>query len=397
MAPMTRTANGSAMPNDQNDNLPFASSTPSGDPDSRGRHLSNLQGTLITRRMFVAYTATAFAALPQLVGCASHENAGSQSASNDSAEDPSAASALNVEPEEAGPPPEEAGPPRFIARIVVIGDTHVSSTFEPAVIHTQAAFQAITQFNPKPDAIVINGDITDHGLEEEYDLVAQLAEEAGLQFPDDFVPVMGNHEQRGADGHNTPETYQELRDAFLRRCELRRLYYDTEVNGLHLIVLGPDADPAAWYSFKLSDEQLSWLDDLLERDEEQGRRSFVFLHQPADNTVCYTHEGELAHASLESSDALLQVVSKHPNVILTTGHSHSPSDFQRPDPEGPLFVANSAIAYLRLDPHNDSGEGGFGMSRGLVVDVYSDRTEFISWDYVLGDEADTGRYTQLTR
>ena len=374
------------MSDNQNDNPHFANSTPLDGFGTQKQRFPSPQGTLVTRRMFVAYTAAAIAALPQLAGCASRESMSLKSSSIGEAEEPLAAS-------DSGAAPEDAGPPRFIARLAVIGDTHVTPSFEPAVIHTQAAFQAITQFNPTPDAIVINGDITDHGLEEEYDLVTQLAEEAGLHFPDSFVPAMGNHEQRGADGQNTPETYQEHRDVFLRRCGLQRLYYDTVINGLHLIVLGPDADPSAWWSFRLSDEQLSWLDDLLERDDAQGRRSFVILHQPANDTVCYTHEGEVAHGSLESSATLLQVISKYPNAILMTGHSHSPNDYQRPDPEGPLFVANSAIAYLRPDPHDGTGEGGFGMSRGLIVDVYSDRTEFISWDYVLGDEADPGRYS----
>ena len=345
---------------------------------------THVGGPLVARRLFVAYTAAALAAMPSIAGCASSSGQSSPAAQSSDSEEPLQASDRSAAP-------EDMGPPRRLARFAVIGDTHVTGSFEPGITHTRAAFQAITQFDPAPDAIIINGDITDHGLPEEYDLVEQLASEAGLQFPASFVPVMGNHEQRGADGPYTAEAYQEQRNVFLQHCQLQRLYYDTEINGQHIIALGPDADPAAWWTFKLSDGQLSWLDDLLARDAEQGRRSFVFLHQPADNTVCYTHEGELAYLSLESSAELLRVVSKYPDAILLTGHSHSPSDFQRPDPAGPLYVANSAVAYLRTDPH-DSTVGDTAASRGLIVDVYTDRTEFISWDYAIGDEADTGRY-----
>ena len=352
--------------------------------DTAPTHSAAHHGTLITRRLFVAYTAAALLASAGLSGCASSEPRYSVASSLSSDE--------LLEASDRSASPEDIGPPRHLARLAVIGDTHVTASFEPGVMHTRAAFQAITQFDPQPDAIIINGDITDHGLEEEYDLVTQLAAEAGLQFPGSFVPVMGNHEQRGGFTEFSPEVYQLQRDLFLRRCQLNRLYYDTEVGGQHLIALGPDADPENWWTFRLSAEQLSWLDDLLARDAEQSRRSFVFLHQPARDTVLYTHEDELAQYALESSEGLLAVVNKYRDVILLTGHSHSPNDFQRPDPAGPLFVANSAIAYLRTDAH-DSTVGDTTMSRGLIIDVFTDRTEFTAWDYAIGDTADTGTYT----
>jgi 3',5'-cyclic AMP phosphodiesterase CpdA len=270
---------------------------------------------------------------------------------------------------------------------------HVSAAFDPSIGHAQGAFAAIGQFDPKPDAVIINGDITDHGQPEEYDLVEQLAAAEGLDFPQDFILIMGNHEQRGYTDEATSEAFAAQRNLFMERCGVGHLYYDLEVNGVHVIALGPDADPQAWWAVRFTDKQLTWLDELLAKDVQRGRLAFVFTHQPINDTVAYTHDGELAYDSLESSDQLHDVVSKYDNVVVVSAHSHSPCDFYQPDASGPLYVADSAVAYLRTDPFVNWSEDGINYSRGLIADVYGNRIEFTSWDFVLNDEADTGGYT----
>jgi 3',5'-cyclic AMP phosphodiesterase CpdA len=246
------------------------------------------------------------------------------------------------------------------------------------------------RFDPAPDAVVINGDIVNHGFDAEYDLIETLAAEAGRTFPGDFILVMGDHEQWGTIRQGGPADYAGQREAFLRRAGLSRLYYDTYVNDQHVAVLGPDADPRRWDTLNFSGDQLQWLDALLAADADAGVRTFVFMHAPANDTVAYTFEGQLKRDTLDASAAFMDVVSKYPQAIVVSSHTHSLPDFQRPNPQGPLFVSTGAVAYLRPDAHTDWSDAGLAYSHGLLVDIYRNRTEFTPWDFVMQAAADGG-------
>lgn len=340
------------------------------------------QGRLVTRRLFVSYlgAATAAALAPALSGCSMA----------DAIADTFGGSAPEAPGQEPVQPEVAESSPFPTARIAVLSDTHVAADFDAAMQHLPAAFQAIMRFDPAPDAIVLNGDIVNHGYEWEYDLVEQLAAEAGFAFPADFLPAMGDHEQWGPIADGAEPDYPGQRAIFLRRCQLDGLYYDTTVNGEHVIVLGPDEDPSAWDRMRMSEAQLEWLDQLLAADAANGARSFVVLHEPADDTVPFTFEGEQKHGSNESSAAFRQVVDKYPLAAVITGHTHAPAAWNRPHPDGPLYVCDGAVAYLRDGAfENDISEEGAAQSRGLLVDVYPDRTVFQAWDFVLDSPLDS--------
>ena len=355
-------------------------------------------GRLVTRRAFVMQLAGVGLTGSLFAGCAgqpSSSDADSASSNEGFEEAPddrpkSDSGTLDEKPsaETADSNPHE----HHIARIALVSDMHIDAGFEVSIGHAQAAFAALTQFDPAPDAIVINGDITNHGQPEEYDLAQELAAGSGLTFPASFVCAMGNHEQRGYYDDTSPEAFQAQRDLFIERCGLERLYYGLEVNGVHLLLLGPDADPQSWMTVRMSDEQLAWLHDMLEADAKAGRISFVFSHQPLDETVIHTYEGEYAYGALESSSALREVIADYGNAILVTAHTHSPADFFRPDNKGPLFVGDSAVAYLRHDPYLDWTEEGTLYSCGVLADVFGDRIEFLSWDFVNGAPDEAGSY-----
>lgn len=344
------------------------------------------RGRFITRRVFVSYlgVAAASAFMPALVGCDAVADTFGQPSNGTDTDAASSSSTQSVETPSGS----------FIARFAALSDIHVSSDFEPGIQHTRAAFGAVAWMDPLPDAIIINGDIVNHGHEEEYDLVVELAAEAGLSFPDDFELTMGDHEQWGYIADGAAPDYAGQREIFMRRCGQESMYHDAFVCGEHLIFLGPDADPSEWSLMNVSDEQLAWLDEQLAKDAAEGRRSFVFMHEPVNYTVPYTYEGEQKFASFERSGDFVNVVSKYGQAAIITGHTHSPSAFYQPDPNGPLYVADGAVAYLRDDAYTDAmSEAGAAQSRGMFIDVYDDRTEYISWDFVLEGEADTGHYT----
>ena len=60
---------------------------------------------------------------------------------------------------------------------------------------TERAFRAVAALNPRPDAVLITGDLTDCGLDSEYALLARLIRKH-LPMPVYVIP--GNHDRRAA-------------------------------------------------------------------------------------------------------------------------------------------------------------------------------------------------------
>lgn len=56
-----------------------------------------------------------------------------------------------------------------------------------------AAVDSLNRIQPEPDLVVISGDLTDNGTEDEYQKLRELL--AGLKRP--FVVLPGNHDDRG--------------------------------------------------------------------------------------------------------------------------------------------------------------------------------------------------------
>jgi 3',5'-cyclic AMP phosphodiesterase CpdA len=59
---------------------------------------------------------------------------------------------------------------------------------------TARAFRAVAAFRPRPDAVLITGDLTECGLPAEYDNLAAMMRQS-LDLPVYVVP--GNHDRRG--------------------------------------------------------------------------------------------------------------------------------------------------------------------------------------------------------
>ena len=99
-----------------------------------------------------------------------------------------------------------------IAKFIVVSDTHLSFSYQPYIDRVQNMFEDIAEFCPDNDAIIVNGDITNTGSLEEYAKFAELAEASGFAYPDDFVLVIGNHDQY--DSSEGTQTVSNLSDRF---------------------------------------------------------------------------------------------------------------------------------------------------------------------------------------
>jgi 3',5'-cyclic AMP phosphodiesterase CpdA len=189
--------------------------------------------------------------------------------------------------------------------IAQISDLHITRPGELAygrVDTAKALLRTIDTLNglsPRPDLIVISGDIADSALPEEYAHATKLL--GALQMP--FVAIPGNHDRRALIRETFPDPAYGTSDCALNT--MRR------IEGLDIFLI--DSTVASAPHGELDAPTLAWL------GASTTRPAFLFLHHPPfDTGIAYTDAVRLRNA-----DALAAVLRRHQRVLLVAaGHVH---------------------------------------------------------------------------
>jgi 3',5'-cyclic AMP phosphodiesterase CpdA len=192
--------------------------------------------------------------------------------------------------------------------IAQISDLHIKRPGELAYgqVDTAAALKRcvveINRLNPRPQLVVISGDLADTPVAEEYDHLKSLL--APLEVP--IVAIPGNHDDRalmraalpnGGYTHEGPLDSKHAADA------LDLLLLDSSV-------------PKKPHGL-LEDATLRWLDTTL--GVSKDRPALLFLHHPPFITGIEHMDVQ----NLHNAEALADVVKRHPRVrLVAAGHVH---------------------------------------------------------------------------
>jgi 3',5'-cyclic-AMP phosphodiesterase len=194
--------------------------------------------------------------------------------------------------------------------IAQITDTHVvkagTRAYGGQVDTNGMLARAITRLNdldPRPDFVVVTGDLVDHGRVEEYAELKRLLE--GLDLP--FHLVIGNHDDRATLKAELRYPHLEAAGDFVQ--------YAVEQYPIRLIALDSTSDEHHCGEF--CDRRLAWLAERLA--EQPERPTIVALHHPPFDTGIVTMDAEGAGWA----DGLNAVLARHPNVLrVLCGHIH---------------------------------------------------------------------------
>jgi 3',5'-cyclic AMP phosphodiesterase CpdA len=184
--------------------------------------------------------------------------------------------------------------------IAHVTDTHFGNEAPDTAARNAAVMDHLLGMSPRPDVLVVSGDVADHGLPQEY-----AEARAWLDRWDGPLAVCpGNHD---------------VRDTFVAGLGIgTRTVVDVAEVRLVMLDSLVDADETGRVDpGRLGEDQLGWLEARLAED---ARPTYVCLHHPP-----VTIGLELMDPiRLRDGDALGAVVARHPHVVATlVGHAHT--------------------------------------------------------------------------
>lgn len=172
---------------------------------------------------------------------------------------------------------------------------------------TQRAFEAVAAFAPRPDVVILSGDLTECGLPAEY---ANLATLIARHLPMPVFVIPGNHDRR-----------ENLRTALphLPGVTADPLYVQYVVDEYPVrLVLLDTVVPGAGHG-ELRPEQLAWLDRTLATAPDKP--TLIAMHHPP--FLC-----GIAHMDrimLRNPADFIGVIARHHQVErILCGHHHRP-------------------------------------------------------------------------
>ena len=193
-------------------------------------------------------------------------------------------------------------------------DLHIRPPGLPAyrVVETtklaERALRAVAALRPRPDAVVISGDLTDCGLAAEYALLAAMLRRHLSDVPVYVIP--GNHDRgdelrAGLAGWPGVGSHPEFVQYVVDDLPVRLVMLDSVV-------------PGQGYG-TLCEARLTWLEEALSAAPD--RRTMLVLHHPP--ILCGL--GLADAIALQQPERLAVVLARHPQVErILCGHHHRP-------------------------------------------------------------------------
>lgn len=187
------------------------------------------------------------------------------------------------------------------------------------------ALQDMQQADRRLDALVLAGDLTDHGYQQEWEMLSEAF--SGYDPADRILLAQGNHDTWTEDeGYNLAEKYFREYAEKIGGRYINHEYYSTLVKSYTFIFLASQTDRTAAY---ISNAQLKWLKLRMSQAAERGGPIFVVCHWPINQThglpVTWGEDDmEPDDGGIgEQSAKVEEILKQYDNVFMISGHIHN--------------------------------------------------------------------------
>ncbi|WP_118179279.1 phosphodiesterase [Paraburkholderia phosphatilytica] len=229
----------------------------------------------------------------------------------------------------------------------------------------------LNALDPRPDAVLVTGDLVDHGAPEEYEHLKSLL--APLEIP--AYLMVGNHDARDA-----------LRHVFSERAELAAggdfVNYTADIGPVRLIALDSMVPGASGGT--LCDARLAWLAEELQATAASQQPVVIGLHHPP--FVSGIGHMDAARLDPRASAKFAALLAQYPNVErVICGHVHR-TMFVRFG--GTIATAAPSPAHqVALDLRDDAPSAFRMEPPGFLLHRYTPEEGFVT-HHAYVDEAD---------
>jgi 3',5'-cyclic AMP phosphodiesterase CpdA len=254
--------------------------------------------------------------------------------------------------------------------IAQLTDTHIKPAGRLAYrrVDTESCLRRavahVAALKPRPDVVLVTGDLVDAGLPEEYALLRSILED----LPKPYYVIPGNHDERRA-----------LAAGFRDHAYLPRdgefLHYVVDNHPLRLI--GLDTVVHGEPGGEMCGARSAWLDDRLA--EAPDRPTIVFMHHPP----FVTGIEHMDAMRLADEDRFAALIRRHPQVLrVLCGHVHRSIQAQF---AGTIAsVAPSTAHQVALDLNVDGPSAFVLEPPGFQLHLYDPPTGIVTHTAAIG-------------
>ncbi len=252
-----------------------------------------------------------------------------------------------------------------VMRFVATSDTHIETLGDTgckrlsAMLKTAYAVSEADKDYKNLDAVVFSGDITDHGFSSSFYSFAAMTDNEIREGTERLAVVAKAHDSYTF-FNNSLKVFEGITG---QEPDFHRV-----IGGFHFIGISRSKTLQHY-----TEEQVKWLDENLAAavKEDPGKPVFVFQHEHVKNTV---------YGSSDTDgwglDVFTEVLSKYPQVVHISGHSHFPANDPRAVWQGDFTAINDGgLAYFELAVDGRNGqfpEDKDRMSQALIIEVDAD-------------------------
>jgi len=260
-----------------------------------------------------------------------------------------------------------------------ISDCHITTSNVRAKL-LELGLYDMENAETRLDAMVFCGDNTDHGYDEQYELLVDTVKKHNPA--ENIIMAVGNH-----DTWTRNKNYDEggFKDLFKKYSEqitgrsIDNVYYSTKVNGYTFIVMGSEEDHTYAY---FSPEQLSWLRSEMDKASRDGLPIFVISHWPINEThglpeTWGDKNPEPDDGGMGDQSAEVEAILKsYNNVFLISGHVHDGFSNERDSAVYGYESVESEGSFhsVNLPSYTTGGiRGRIAAGTGYSFEVYADK------------------------